>query len=341
MGLEHAARINRARGLELAGFVHPDGRGRVQPGFEGIPVESSVEALARRTKIDGAIIATPNRQHVDDVEQCAALRLPMLVEKPMADTLVGALAAVKAIEGSGVPALIGYHRIYSPVIEEAAAILASGELGRPVCVRGCAKYLKPAAYFEPRGWRTEAGGGPLKINFVHDIASMTRLLGPVEAVQAMASSRIRGFDVEDTAAITFCFASGVLGSFLVSDCVASCESWESATCDNPRFPHYPMEACYEISGTSGSLKVPNLEVISADAENPSWESPFRRAAIGIVQADPWDRQLAHFADVIAGAAAPRVTARFGLHVAAIGSAIDRSIATGARAFVPAAFPETN
>jgi predicted dehydrogenase len=336
MGLDHAARIRRSRALELAGFVHPDGRS--QPGFEEIPVSSSLEALAASTKIDGIIIATPNRQHVEDIRQGASLRLPMLVEKPIADTLAGAVAAVEAIESHDVPAMVGYHRLYSPVIAEAAAILASGELGQPVCVRGCAKYLKPPAYFEQGGWRSEAGGGPLKINFVHDIASMAYLLGPVEAVQAMASSRIRGFEVEDTAAVSFFFESGVLGSFLISDCVASGENWESATGDNPRFPHYPTEACYEISGTSGSLKMPTLEVVKANPQNPSWETPFLRRTIATVSADPWDRQLAHFAQVAAGTANPKVTPRFGLHVAAVVSALGESIGSGARAAVRAPLP---
>lgn len=338
MGLQHAARIRRSHELELAGFVHPDGRSR--PGFEEIPVGSSLEALAGLTKIDGVIIATPNRQHVDDIRQCASLGLPMLVEKPMADTLAGAVAAVEAIESHDVPAIVGYHRLYSPVIAKAAAILASGELGQMVCVRGCAKYLKPPAYFAQGRWRTAAGGGPLKINFVHDIASMTYLLGRVEAVQAMASSRIRGFEVEDTAAVNLFFASGVLGSFLISDCVASAENWESATGDNPRFPHYPTEPCYEISGTSGSLKMPTLEVVKADPENPSWETPFLRTATSTVAADPWDRQLAHFAGVVAGTAVPQVTPRFGLHVAAVVSALGESIGTGARAAVPAGLSGT-
>lgn len=335
MGLEHAIRIRRSADLELAGIVHPDTSRRFPSDFDEIPISSSIDALSRRVNIDGVIIATPNRQHVSDIRQCAMLGLPMLVEKPMADTFAGAVAAVQAIEARRIPTIIGYHRLYSPVIEKAAAIVASGELGELVCVRGCAKYLKPQAYFIQRPWRATGGGGPLKINFVHDIASMIHVLGRVAEVQAIASSRVRGSEVEDTAVASLVFEDGILGSFVISDCVASCESWEASTGDNPRFPHYAMENCYEISGTRGSLKVPGLEMIKADLETPSWERPFERSMIAWIAADPWARQLAHFAEVVAGTASPRVTPRFGLHVAAVMSAIDRSIATGARVRVPA------
>lgn len=333
MGLEHAARIRRADGLALAGFVHPAGRAPCRAEFEGLPVAASIGALAELTDIDGAIVATPNRRHVEDVEQCAALGLPMLVEKPLADTLAGARKAVEILERRAIPALVGYHRLYSPVVEAAAAVLASGTLGELVCVRGSAKYLKPPGYFE-RAWRTESGGGPIRINFVHDIASLAYLLGRIEAVQATASSRRRGFGVEDTAAVILSFEGGVLGSFLISDCAASCESWEAASGENPRFPRSPEEACYEISGRTGSLKVPNLELVEADPRQPSWETPFRRSPIGTNPGDPWDRQLRHFADVVAGKSAPFVTPRFGLHVAAVVWAIGESAATGSRVAVP-------
>lgn len=334
MGLEHATRILRADGLELAGFVHPDGAARRQLGFEGVATAVSLRKLADLTEVSGVIIATPNQRHAADIEECAALRLPMLVEKPIADTLAAARRAVAVIESSGVPALVGYHRLYSPVIEAAASVLTSGELGRLVCVRGSAKYLKPPIYFA-RAWRMKSGGGPLKINFVHDIASMVYLLGRIGYVHAVASRNVRGFEVEDTAAVTLVFESGALGSFIISDCVASCENWEAASGENPRFPHSPGEACYEISGTMGSIKVPNLEVIQADPVDPSWHAPFHRASIGTDPADPWERQLTHFRDVIAGRAPPHVTPRFGLHIAAVVSAIGESAATGLRIGVPA------
>lgn len=205
MGLEHAIRINRSVDLELVGIVHPDTSRRFPSDFDGIPISSSIAALSSRINIDGVVVATPNRQHVSDIQQCAMLGLPMLVEKPMADTFAGAVAAVEAIEARGIPAIIGYHRLYSPVIEKAAAIVASGELGELACVRGSAKYLKPQAYFIQRPWRATVGGGPLKINFVHDIASMTHLLGRAAEVQATASSRVRGSEIEDIAVVSLIF----------------------------------------------------------------------------------------------------------------------------------------
>ncbi|KCZ52938.1 hypothetical protein HY29_17810 [Hyphomonas beringensis] len=330
MGQEHARRISLISGVELAGFVHPNGQRTSPAGLESVPWEPSIESLLRQTPIDGVIISTPNRCHAEYIVECARRGLPVLVEKPMTENLADAISSLKAIESAGIPALVGHHRLYNPIIECAQRLLSSERLGQLVNVRGSAKYLKPPAYFVDGPWRSEPGGGPLKINFVHDVASVMYLLGPIEAVQAIASSTIRRTPVEDTAAVILQFESGVLGSFMISDCSASAESWETTAGENSTFPHHPNEACYEISGTRASLKIPTLELIEPVAGAPCWTKPYERHRIAVLPADPLTRQLEHFASVISGEAKPRVTARFGAQVVAVISAIEESILSGAR-----------
>lgn len=328
MGKKHAGLIKSSKRLNLAGFVHPAGKKSIVAGFEELPVTSSIQELSRAVRLDGVIIATPNRRHIEDIEECSDLGLPMLIEKPITESLETALYAVELVERSHIPALVGFHRLYSPIVDGAQDILDSHRLGSIVCVSGSAKYAKPSSYFAEGVWRTQRGGGPLKINFVHDIATMIHLLGPVGSVQTMTSNCTRKLAVEDCAVINMSFFSGALGSFTVSDCVASCESWESTSGEDHNFPSYPDEACYEISGTLGSLKVPSLMITEPINGSPSWQEPYRRTTTRAQLIDPWSEQLDHFAEVIKGTARPKVTPRFALQVSAVMEAIDLAASAG-------------
>ena len=73
----------------------------------------------------------------------------------------------------------------------------------------------------------DAGGLSRRIvNFAltHEVHNLRMLCGDIMAVQAFASNATRGFPVEDTVAINPRFASGVLGTFLLSDTGACARS---------------------------------------------------------------------------------------------------------------------
>jgi predicted dehydrogenase len=79
-------------------------------------------------------VATPNRAHADGRLECVAAGVPVIVEKPIADTVDSATRLVEAGERAGVPVLTGHHRNYSPIMAKAREIMRSGRLGRIVAV---------------------------------------------------------------------------------------------------------------------------------------------------------------------------------------------------------------
>ena len=74
--------------------------------------------------------------------------MPVIVEKPIGDTVDGALRLVEAGEKAGVPILTGHHRNYSSVMAKAREVVASGRLGPIVAVVGTALFSKPDDYFD-------------------------------------------------------------------------------------------------------------------------------------------------------------------------------------------------
>src|SRR5262245_8762693 len=160
-----------------------------------------------RAKPDGVVIATPNAVHVPVGLACVERRIPVLVEKPIAETIEGSNQLVEAAEKAGVALLVGHHRRHNPIIEKAREIVQGGGLGRLTAVVALFLLQKPADYFDV-AWRREPGGGPLLINLIHDVDNLRFICGEIAEVRAIVSSAARNFAVEDSAAVAFRFAGG-------------------------------------------------------------------------------------------------------------------------------------
>jgi len=164
---------------------------------------------------------------------------------------------------------------------------------------------------------------------IHEVHNLRMLCGEIVAVQAMASHAVRGFPVEDTVAISLSFASGALGTFMLSDTAASARSWEQTSQENKAYPSYDDEDCYVISGTNGSLSVPTMRLKTYPrTEDRSWWKPFEQGVVGMVRDDPIKRQMEHFGAVIRGQAQPLVSARDGLANLRVTEAIVQAAKSG-------------
>jgi predicted dehydrogenase len=185
-----------------------------------------------------------------------AAGIPTLVEKPVAHSFSEGVRLCEAAEKANVKLLVGHHRRHSPVLHKAVEIVKSGILGRLVGVMGSAVFYKPESegyYDGPNAWRRKPGGGPILINMIHEIGNLRAMIGEIVAVQAFASNATRGFEVEDTVAISLRFDNGALGAFLLSDTGASPKSWEQTSQEDKAYPTYEDEDAYTIIGASGSL----------------------------------------------------------------------------------------
>ena len=329
IGRIHTALIQASGECALSAIIDPAPAAVGIARDAGVPLYSALTQLFASQRPDGVILATPNPLHVQQALDCIAAGVAVLVEKPVADSVDEGLRLCEAAERAGARILVGHHRLHSPLLATARTIVESGKLGRLVAVTGSAMFYKPDAYFDEAPWRRQPGGGPILINLIHEIGSLRALCGEIVAVQALSSNAIRGFAVEDTVAINLRFASGALGTFMLSDSAASARSWEQTSQENPSYPTYPDEDCYLIAGTDGSLAVPTMRLKTyARKEDRSWWKPFDSSVAAIEREDPLARQLAHFCTVIRGEASPRVTARDGLANLRVTEAIAQAARSG-------------
>ena len=329
IGRAHIAVMASNPECQLCAIADPSDAAQALAQTYGVPWYATFDELLHAVKPDGVILATPNVLHVPQALACVMARVPVLVEKPIAHTVLEARKLVDAVQQHQGKVLVGHHRAHSPIMATAKTVIEQGRLGRLVSVMGSAMFCKPDAYFSDAPWRREVGGGPILINLIHEIHNLRMLCGEIVQVQAMCSNAVRGFAVEDTASLTFRFASGVLGSFLLSDTTANTRSWEQTSQENKAYAHDADEDCYVIAGTLGNLSVPTMRLKSYDQPDAcSWFNPMHCETVTLERQDPLALQMAHFVEVIRNHAEPLVSARDGLQNLLVVEAIMQAAETG-------------
>ena len=328
IGRAHIAVLAKNPSAQLCGIADPTDAARQLAREQGVAWFETLDELLATLRIDGVVLATPNALHVPQALQCIEAGVPVLVEKPIAHTVADAQRLVDATQAHQAKVLIGHHRAHSPIMREAKAVIDAGSLGQLVSVMGSAMFYKPDSYFSEAPWRSKVGGGPVLINLIHEIHSLRMLCGEIVQVQAMTSNAVRGFEVEDTASISFRFASGVLASFLVSDTSASVRSWEQTSQENMAYTSYDDEDCYVIAGTMGSLAVPTMRMKTyAQSADRSWFKPYHVSRVVLEREDPLHLQMDHFIRVIQGVDEPLVSAHDGMQNLLVIEAIALAAAT--------------
>lgn len=324
IGRLHAGRCLRHGQVRLTAIADPGASARAFAADLGVPWHADYRQLLDAINVDAAIVATPNATHLSVGRACIERRLPLLIEKPIAATLDDGQTLCEEAEAAGVPLLVAHHRRHNPIQRRARELIAQGAVGRPVCASVMATWLKPDAYFD-LAWRREPGGGPVLINLIHDIDQLRFMLGEVAEVQAMTSSAVRGFAVEDSAAVVLRFANGALGTLVVSDTAASPWNWDLCAGESPHYPRQDVDSML-LCGTEGSLTLPGLRLWRY-AGSRGWheELTLQRSVPHV--GDPYAEQLRHFRAVAEGREEPLCSGRDALRTLAVALAVLESART--------------
>ncbi len=329
IGARHAALIAADADCALVGLSDPDPARAGVAADLGVPCYAALEQLLDRAHPEGVIIATPTATHAAIALTCAARGVPMLVEKPIADSLAQARRIVTAAAHHSVAVLVGHHRRHNPLVQRTRGLVGDGSLGRLVGFSALWTLLKPDDYYTVAWRRERPGGGPLLINLIHDLDSLRFIAGEVASVYARTSAAVRGLPVEDSLSLCLTLAGGALGTVLASDATPAPWSYEATTAENPTYCHVP-EACYQFVGTDAALAFPRMELWRYAAGQPrGWTQPLERHRLAVPTADPLRAQLAHFCQVVRGQAEPLVSAEEGARSLAVALAAQTSAETGA------------
>ncbi len=264
--------------------------------------------------LDAVIICSPNATHSEYLDICISMDVFVMVEKPLFSNYdEHKIFDQGNIEFLNRKVLVAHHRHHSRKYKQLKNVLNNGEIGEVVVFHGFATWYKPAYYFDAGPWRTEQHqGGPIRLNAIHDLLLIMELFGEFETVQAIKSNKVRNYKVEDSVAISFKTKSGVIGTFLLSDCVVAPWNWEFTVHENKAYPRYDGD-CYFIAGTKGSIQFPSLTK-HFYAGNPDWWCPIESEKIPVLETDPFFEQSQNFLDMICDDAKPLVSYSMALSV---------------------------
>lgn len=308
IGRTHIDTLSRMPGLRLAAIVDPSASAAALADSLAVPVFGDTAELIEAGLCAAAIVATPNETHLPLSEQLLRAGLPVLLEKPVAESLASALRLIAVADETGVPLLVGHHRRHNPIIRAAHDAIQAGRIGDLVMATVTCALAKPDSYFEAAWRRSPGAGGPLLINLVHEIDLMRHFFGEIASVQAIASHSRRSFAVEDTAAVCLSFVRGGLATLCISDAAAGPWAWDLTAGENlARFPAHPVSA-HHYAGSRAGLSLPDLTLWQPEGQ-PDWTKPLQPTVLPCTPGDPYEAQLTHFADLIRYGGTPRVSAR--------------------------------
>lgn len=208
----------------------------------GVPVAyDSVGAMLESEELDGVYIGSPPFCHLEHVAAASSHGLPILLEKPMARTVMEAHRMVDLCSEADVLLIMAFNRRLLPPLWTATQMLEAGQLGEVFSME-CIWTSWTCG--QGNSWRDSAAclGGGFQDHGSHSFDLASQWLGPIESVSAQAhciGPRIgQEREVEDHVSALARHVSGLTSVHI-----------HSRSC------HRPVSELYRIYGSTGTLEL--------------------------------------------------------------------------------------
>ncbi len=307
MGSVHAAAW-RAIDVPVAAVLVAPGRERpADPALAGAEVHTDREAFL--AAVDVVDICTPSDTHVELALAAAAAGRPTLCEKPLALEVDRAQRVVTAFEEAGVLLQVAHVVRFFPEYVAAREAVVRGEIGDPAVLR-----LARLTFAPDRGadsWFADErrSGGLFFDLMIHDLDVARWIGGDVTEVFARASGGPRSHGI---AVLTH--ASGAISHVEAS--------WAE--------PAPVFRTRLEVAGSRGIVACDSDETAPIDVRlHRSSEAGTTALADVSLTANPFEAELSHFLDVLAGRAEPVLAPRDAVAAVALAAAARASARGGA------------
>lgn len=244
----HSKAVRAARGVP-AGVASSsaESSGRAAEILGIAKAYATPEQLIADPEIDVVHVCTPNASHAEFALAVIAAGKHVICEKPLATNSADAVRLVRAAAAAGVTATVPFVYRFHPMVREARARVAAGELGTLLTIDG--SYLQDWLLLDADdNWRVDAAlGGPSRAfadigSHLCDLVEFVtgdRIIRLTSTTRTFFADRAstKGVTTEDAVAIVVETAGGAIGTLLVSQVA----------------PGRKNRLAIEIAGTSESI----------------------------------------------------------------------------------------
>lgn len=226
MGEVHSRAIRAAGGVVTRVVASSPERSAMAADRLGADASSvSIQALVEDPQVDVVHICVPNRLHREAAAMAFAAGKAVVCEKPLATTYEEARLLTDLAQSSGRTATVPFVYRFHPMVREARARVARGDLGSILVIHG--SYLQDwLSDSEATDWRVDPNEGGASRAFadigVHwcdliEFVSGHRIVAITAKTLAVAGRpRSSSEPTEDVAALVFETDRGALGSLVAS-----------------------------------------------------------------------------------------------------------------------------
>lgn len=206
-----------------------------------VPAYTDMHEMMQSEEVDIVVVLTESGNHAKHVIKLAPYGKHIVVEKPMALTIVDADRMIEACDRARIKLFVVKQNRFNLPIVKLRKALDAGRFGKPVLGSVRVRWCRPQAYYDQDSWRGTwaMDGGVLANQASHHVDMLEWMMGEVQTVHAFSSTRLVQIEAEDTAVVSLRFNSGALGVI------------EATTATRPK----DLEGSISILGEKGCVEI--------------------------------------------------------------------------------------
>ena len=276
--------------FEVVGYAFPENEREKFPGkmkyYDGYR-EMTVEEILNDPEIEAVAVETEEIYLTKYALMVAKAGKHLHMEKPGGVELEDFEELIRILKEKNLAFTTGYMYRFNPKVQEALAMIRSGELGEVYSVEA---QMNCTANNEVRQWLENFPGGMMFYLGCHLVDLIYQIQGqPVEILPLNTSTGIDGITTKDFGMVVFKYSNGV--SF-------------AKTCDMERggFGRRQLVIC----GEKGTIEIKPLEVAAPGGQytvmneyyGTHWHEPWETSQTEVY--DRYDAMMRNFAEIIRG-----------------------------------------
>jgi myo-inositol 2-dehydrogenase/D-chiro-inositol 1-dehydrogenase len=312
IGKIHAANLAAHPALKLKYVVDPVAEFAQAITSRWNAAAVSLEDALNDADVHGVVVASATDAHLDQALKAIAAGKTVMCEKPLDLDLERARGAEGALGGPDVPLMLGFNRRFDRHFMALKHGLDSGAIGalETLHIISHDPAPPPPAY-------VRVSGGLFKDMAIHDFDMARWLLGE---------------EPSEVFAATSCLIDpliGEAGDIDTAKTILRTPSGKLCVISNSRRSGYGYDQRIEAFGSKGALRADNVmeSTVSRWGEPGIASDAFQNFFLDRY-AEAYQREVAHFADMLAGAAKPSVGYADGVAALALAEAAGLSARTG-------------